>query len=205
MVGRVDDPEKDEKVAEEEQSPIEEVALVVPVTDDPTLPVLTFRVWTLGFLSCVLLMFLNTFFTFRTQPLTISAILAQILVLPVGKFMAATLPTKTIRLPFFGWEYSLNPGPFNMKEHVLITVFANCGVSYGGGDAYSIGAINVMKAYYKENLSFIVALIIVLSTQARSEISICFMFLCKNLVHKVIHQVHWCGKGMNFLKCVLFN
>lgn len=121
-------------------------------------------------------MFLNTFYTYRTQPLTISAILAQILALPLGKFMAAILPTRKMHVPFIGWEYSLNPGPFNMKEHVLITIFANNAVSSGGGDAYSIGAINVMKAYYKQNLSFIVALIIVLTTQASSHISFCFMF-----------------------------
>eukprot|EP01018_Ginkgo_biloba_P003687 Gb_13916 [translate_table: standard] len=154
-----------EKVGEDDQSPIEEVALVVPVTDDPTLPVFTFRVWILGFVSCILLMFVNTFFSYRTQPLTISAILAQIVALPIGKFMAATLPTRAMRVPFVGWEYSLNPGPFNMKEHVLITIFANSGVSFGGGDAYSVGAINVMKAYYKQNVNFLAALIIVLTTQ----------------------------------------
>ncbi|KAF6166352.1 hypothetical protein GIB67_034903 [Kingdonia uniflora] len=32
-----------------------------------------------------------------------------------------------------------------LKEHVIITISANCGVSYGGGDGYSIGAITVMK------------------------------------------------------------
>ena len=45
----------DKKVAlEEEQSPIEQVALVVFVTDDPSLPVFTFRVWVLGCMLCVL-------------------------------------------------------------------------------------------------------------------------------------------------------
>ncbi|KAF6168008.1 hypothetical protein GIB67_020117 [Kingdonia uniflora] len=38
-------------------------------------------------------------------------------------------------------------------------------VSYGGGDAYSVGAITVMKAYYKLNLNFICSLLIVLTTQ----------------------------------------
>ncbi|KAG2315256.1 hypothetical protein Bca52824_018378 [Brassica carinata] len=148
---------------EHERCPVEEVALVVPETDDPTLPVMTFRAWFLGLSSCVLLIFLNTFFTYRTQPLTISAILMQIAVLPIGKFMARTLPTTSHRL--MGWEWSLNPGPFNIKEHVIITIFANCGVAYGGGDAYSIGAITVMKAYYKQSLSFICGLFIVLTTQ----------------------------------------
>jgi hypothetical protein len=77
--------------------------------------------------------------------------------------MAKTLPTRDYRI--LGWSFSLNPGPFNMKEHVIITIFANCGVSFGGGDAYSIGAITVMKAYYKQNLSFLCGLFIVLTTQ----------------------------------------
>ncbi|KAJ0946837.1 putative oligopeptide transporter, OPT superfamily [Helianthus annuus] len=142
---------------------VEEVALVVPETDDTSLPVMTFRAWTLGVGSCIVLIFLNTFFIYRTQPLAISAILMQIAVLPIGKFMAATLPTKEYKL--LGRSFSLNPGPFNMKEHVIITVFANCGVSQGGGDAYSIGAITVMKAYYRQSLSFLCGLIIVLTTQ----------------------------------------
>ncbi len=162
------DPDLAEKEVED-QSPIEEVALVVPVTDDPTLPVFTFRVWVLGCVSCGVLMFLNTFFTYRTQPLVISAILAQILALPLGRFMAAILPTRKMQI--FGFKYSLNPGPFNIKEHVLITIFASNAVSSGGGDAYSIGAITVMKAYYKQTISFIAALIIVISSQARFYIS----------------------------------
>ncbi|GKV18804.1 hypothetical protein SLEP1_g29140 [Rubroshorea leprosula] len=148
---------------DEDRSPVEEVALVVPETDDPSLPVMTFRVWFLGLTSCTLLIVLNTFFTYRTQPLTISAILMQIAVLPIGKFMASTLPNTECSL--LGWRFSLNPGPFNMKEHVIVTIFANCGVAIGGGDAYSMGAITVMKAYYKQSLNFICALFIVLTTQ----------------------------------------
>ena len=87
----------DKKVAlEEEQSPIEQVALVVFVTDDPSLPVFTFHVWVLGCMLCVLLMFVNTFFSYRMKPFTISSILAQILVLSIGKFMEATPPSKKL-------------------------------------------------------------------------------------------------------------
>lgn len=157
--------ERMEEEEEHERCPVEEVALVVPETDDPTLPVLTFRAWFLGMVSCVLLIFLNTFFIFRTQPLTISAILMQIAVLPMGKFMARVMPTRTYRLFGGRWEFSLNPGPFNIKEHVIISILANCGVSYGGGDAYSTGAIVVMKAYYKQSIGFLCAVFIVLTTQ----------------------------------------
>lgn len=148
---------------DDDRHPVEEVALVVPTTDDPSMPVLTFRAWFLGIVSCSVLIFLNTFFIYRTQPLTISAILVQIMALPVGRFMARTLPTKQYSI--MGWSFTLNPGPFNIKEHVIITIFASCGVSSGGGDAYSIGAITIMRAYYKQTLSFILSLLIVLTSQ----------------------------------------
>ena len=61
-----------------ENSPIEEVALTVPITDDPTMPVWTFRMWTLGILWCAVLAFVNQFFFFRTAPLSISALTAQV-------------------------------------------------------------------------------------------------------------------------------
>ncbi|XP_057970245.1 oligopeptide transporter 3-like [Malania oleifera] len=148
---------------EEHRHPVEEVRLIVPETDDPSMPVMTFRAWFLGIISCVLLIFLNTFFIYRTQPLAISAIIVQVAALPVGRIMASTLPTR--KYTVLGRSFSLNPGPFNVKEHVIITIFANCGVSSGGGDAYPIGAITVMKAYYKQSLNFLCGLLIVLTTQ----------------------------------------
>ncbi|PIN12273.1 hypothetical protein CDL12_15110 [Handroanthus impetiginosus] len=144
--------------------PVEEVALVVPETDDPTLPVMTFRAWFLGLSSCAVLSFLNTFFSYRTQPLNISAVVMQIAVLPIGKFMAATLPEKSFAA-FGRWRVSLNPGPFNIKEHVIITIMANGGATNGGGDAHPMGIITVMKAYYKLSLNFIGAFLIVFTTQ----------------------------------------
>lgn len=144
---------------------VEEVALTVPTTDDPYLPVMTFRMWVLGITSCICLMFFNTFFSYRTQPLSVAATFAQILALPLGRFMAAVLPTTYYTLPVLGSRFTLNPGPFNIKEHVLITIFANAGVSFGGGDAYSVGVINIIKAFYKKNIHFIAAFLIVITTQ----------------------------------------
>ncbi|KAL2631236.1 hypothetical protein R1flu_015922 [Riccia fluitans] len=144
----------------DDQSPIEEVALTVATTDDPSIPVWTFRMWTLGMLSCVLLAFLNQFFSYRTEPLTISAVSAQIACLPLGRLMAATLPT---RKWFRGTplEFTMNPGPFNMKEHVLITIFANA----GAGGAYAIGIVTIVKALYKKPMTFFVGLAITVTTQ----------------------------------------
>ncbi|KAM7528653.1 hypothetical protein LguiB_032063 [Lonicera macranthoides] len=96
------DPQE-QPLPEEKRCAVEEVALVVPETDDPSLPVMTFRAWFLGLTSCVILVFLNTFFKYRTQPLTISAVIMQIAVLPVGKFMAATLPEREYSVLGYGW------------------------------------------------------------------------------------------------------
>ncbi|KAK1291811.1 Oligopeptide transporter 1 [Acorus calamus] len=143
--------------------PIEEVRLTVPITDDKDLPVLTFRMWVLGLISCALLAFLNQFFNYRENPLTITSISAQIAVLPLGKLMAATLPDKSIRIPFTGWSFSLNPGPFNIKEHCLITIFANA----GAGGVYAVNIINIVKAkaFYNRKLNPIAAMILSQTTQ----------------------------------------
>ncbi|KAM1682578.1 hypothetical protein ACFXTN_030844 [Malus domestica] len=46
----------------DENSSTEQVALTVPITDDPSLPTVTFWAWTLGALACALLSFLNQSF-----------------------------------------------------------------------------------------------------------------------------------------------
>ncbi|KAH6790681.1 oligopeptide transporter 7 [Perilla frutescens var. frutescens] len=144
----------------EENSPIKQVALTVSTADDPTLPVLTFRMWFLGTLSCVLLSFLNQFFWYRTEPLSITAISAQIAVVPLGQLMAARI-TDRVFLRGSRWEFTLNPGPFNVKEHVLITIFANS----GAGTVYAIHIVTAVKVFYQKQISFFVSLIVVITTQ----------------------------------------
>ena len=61
-----------------EECPIKQVELTVPKTDDPNMPLLTFRMWVLGIASCVILSFVNQFFWYRTQPLSLTSISAQI-------------------------------------------------------------------------------------------------------------------------------
>ncbi|KAG5514052.1 hypothetical protein RHGRI_035459 [Rhododendron griersonianum] len=69
---------------------MEQVALTNPVTNDRTLPAVTFCTW-LGTLVYALLSFLNQFFFFRQEPLSITSISAQIAVAPLRHLMAATL------------------------------------------------------------------------------------------------------------------
>ena len=56
---------------------------------------------------------------------------------------------------------SLNPGPFNMKEHVLITIFANS----GAGTVYAMHVITAVRVFYKQQITFFVSLLVVLTTQ----------------------------------------
>ncbi|KAF5194202.1 Oligopeptide transporter [Thalictrum thalictroides] len=141
-------------------SEIEQVALTVPITDDPTLPVLTFRMWVLGTLACILLSFLNQFFWYRKEPLTITSISAQIAVVPLGHLMASSI-TSRVFFKDTRWEFTLNPGPFNIKEHVLITIFANS----GAGNVYAIHIVSAVKIFYRKKLTFFVSLIVVITTQ----------------------------------------
>lgn len=146
---------------EEEGVTIEEVKLTVPETDDPTLPTLTIRTWTLGLLLCVFLAFVNQFFVFRSSPLTISAIAAQVASLFLGRFMAATLPDKTV------CGVQLNPGPFNIKEHVLITMFAQAGGGLKGSTAKAVDTVALIKlpAFFNRDISLIAAVLLLISTQ----------------------------------------
>ncbi|KAG0310051.1 hypothetical protein BG000_007201, partial [Podila horticola] len=114
----------------EENSPIPEVAAIVSNKDDPSLPVLTFRYWFMAVLFSLLLSFFNQFFWFRTKPMSISPLVIQLLAYPLGKFMARVLPSGR-----------LNPGPFNIKEHVLITLTANC----AAGTAYAVDITVIQK------------------------------------------------------------
>lgn len=150
----------DEK-EEANDSPIEQVRLTVPITDDPTLPCLTFRTWVLGITSCALLAFANQFFGYRQNVLSVTSVSAQIVVLPVGRLMAAILPNKVIRFPGTKWSFSLNPGPFNLKEHVLITIFANS----GSNSVYAVGIITIVKAFYHGNIDAVPAMLLSQTTQ----------------------------------------
>jgi hypothetical protein len=109
-------------------SPYQEVKAVVDNTNDPELPVNTLRAWILGITFAVLRTGIDQFFSLRQPGITISACLVQVLLYPIGVFMAKILPVKHVDI--FGRRISLNPGPSNQKEHMLVTVMAN--VAYGG-------------------------------------------------------------------------
>ncbi|KAE8733201.1 hypothetical protein F3Y22_tig00001478pilonHSYRG00402 [Hibiscus syriacus] len=87
---------------------------------------------------------------------------------PIGQFMAAVLPTTQFELPGIGSrKFSLNPGPFNMKEHVLISIFSNAGAAFGSGSAYAVGIVTIIKAFYNRKISFLAGWLLIITTQAK--------------------------------------
>ncbi|KAI8871554.1 hypothetical protein GQ42DRAFT_173772, partial [Ramicandelaber brevisporus] len=88
---------------EDEDSPYFEVRAAVSNKDDPSLPSLTFRVWVLGIVLNCLIAFVNQFFWFRANPITIGTLVVQIAVFPFAKAMEWVLPRTQFNT--FGWKW----------------------------------------------------------------------------------------------------
>ncbi|KAG2002633.1 peptide transporter MTD1 [Coprinopsis cinerea AmutBmut pab1-1] len=154
-----DDPNIDRDAAIqgvlEDDSPYPEVRSAVANTDDPDIPVSTIRSWTLGLIWAILISGLNQFFFFRYPSVTITGIVAQLLIFPMGRLWYKVVPNVKI----FGKE--LNPGPFSIKEHVLSTIMA----IVGAYSAYATDIIAVQRVLYNQNYNFSYQWMLVMSTQ----------------------------------------
>ncbi|KAI9572533.1 OPT oligopeptide transporter protein-domain-containing protein [Boletus coccyginus] len=127
----------------DDDSPYPEVRSAVANTDDPSIPTMTLRTWALGLILAVLMAGINQFLFFRYPSVPVGATTAQLVSFPLGKLWASYVPRKRI----FG--ISLNPGPFSIKEHVLITIMA----SVGALPAYATDIIAVQRVYYNQYYS----------------------------------------------------
>ncbi|KAI9183656.1 OPT super [Blastocladiella emersonii ATCC 22665] len=120
----------------------EMISKVVPTTDDTTLPSFTLRVWIIGTFFCFVLGAINTVFLFRSNSFGVSSYVAILLAYPMGNFLAKVMPS--VKFNFFGIEVDTNPGPFSIKEHVLISIFAGTGAS----SIYGIDNLGVQEIFY---------------------------------------------------------
>lgn len=84
------------------------------------------------------------------------AIAVQLLAYPIGQAMSKIPYPRN--WPLADW---FNPGPFNIKEHTMISIMATVGVS----SAYSTDIFIVQHAYYKQHLSAGYMILLTLSTQ----------------------------------------
>ncbi|KAF8256505.1 OPT oligopeptide transporter [Lactarius quietus] len=147
-----DDPNFDPTAfALEDESPYPEVRSAVANTDDPTMPVSTFRAWVMGLLWAILIPGVNQFFFFRYPSVTIT----QLLSFPICKAWARYFPNVTL----FGVD--INPGPFTIKEHVIVTIMAGVGAQ----SAYATDIVAVQKVFYNQHTNFGYQWLLVMSTQ----------------------------------------
>ncbi|KIY43237.1 OPT oligopeptide transporter [Fistulina hepatica ATCC 64428] len=145
-----DDPNLDSHAALEglleDDSPYPEVRSAVANVDDPETP-------------CKLIPGVNQFFYFRYPSVTITGIVAQLLAFPLGRAWARTVPNWSV----FG--IPLNPGPFTIKEHVLLTIMATVGAT----SAYATDIVAVQRVYYGEIYNFGYQWMMIMSTQLIGE------------------------------------
>ena len=141
----------------EDDSPYPEVRAAVPSTDDPTLPQNTIRAWVIGLILTTVGCGMNMSFSFHSPSFAITTFVTSILAWPIGNFWAWIVPDWKI----FG--ASLNPGPFNVKEHTIITIMAN--VSFGTGAAYATDILLAQNMFYKSNFGWGYNLLLIWSTQ----------------------------------------
>ncbi|KAF9261975.1 small oligopeptide transporter [Marasmius fiardii PR-910] len=138
----------------EDDSPYPEVRSAVANTDDPTMPVSTIRAWAIGIPAAILFAGVNQFFMFRYPSISFTTIVPLLLSYPVGRAAAAFIPRNWT---LFGYE--LNPGPFSIKEHVLITA------SVASESAYATDIVAVQRVYYNQVYNFSYQWFLVMSTQ----------------------------------------
>ncbi|KAL5526996.1 hypothetical protein ACEPAF_8725 [Sanghuangporus sanghuang] len=135
-----------EKVIETD---IDVATRLISLEDDTTQPVLTFRMWVLGIgLSCFGAV-LGQIFYFRPQTIFVSQLFLQIIGYIFGKVLEEIIPgpgNPSARLQMTDnrfWRF-MNPGPFNIKEHVAITIFS----STAADSALAISIFATDELYY---------------------------------------------------------
>ena len=171
-----------------------------PITAEPTLPCLTIRTWFLG--SHLVLFCPSLINSLVTTKIHISSVIAQIVVLPLVRLVAAYLPKKFIHIPGTKTFFSLIPGPFNLREHVLITIFANS----GSNSVYAINIITIVKVFYHRGIHPLAAILLSHTTQVIYVYALlrlydytywnCFIFFLNDLILWIIQLLGYGWAGL---------
>lgn len=111
---------------------------------DEDVPTSTIRAWTIGLLLTTVCSGVNGLFLLRYPIVYIGPYVVLLIAYPMGLAAARFLPSKEIS--FFGMKGNLNPGPFNVKEHVIIVAMANA--AFGGGAGYFLDTVVSLKKFY---------------------------------------------------------
>ncbi|ABN68038.1 oligopeptide transporter protein [Scheffersomyces stipitis CBS 6054] len=125
---------------------------IVPLEDDPSTPVMTFRYFLLSFIFIIPGAFISTMNSYRTTSAAYSIFFVQIASHWVGKWLARVLPHKKVKIGRF--SFNLNPGPWSIKETAMVTITASSGATGNQGTS----ALSLAEIYYGEKVNAAVAL-----------------------------------------------
>lgn len=160
----------------EDDSPYPEVRASVSNTDDPDMVCSTFRAYVLAFVLSTIAGGANILFSFRYPAPSVAPVVVQLITYPLGKIMAAVLPTHVFTLPKWlgGGQWSLNPGMFNIKEHALVAIAVNASVP----QAYCIACLTTLQSdqFYGDPKPVGFSIIFLLSSQL---IGLSFAGICR--------------------------
>jgi len=140
---------------------------------DEELPANTIRAWVLGLLLTTIASGLNALFSLRSPTLTISSFVVQLVAYPLGFGWAKVIPSRTFET--VGVQWSLNPGPFNMKEHGLIVIMANAAI--GNGVGYFTDTIVAQRGFYGQDFGWGFDIMLAFTTQVSTVHQSCLSFL----------------------------
>ncbi|PWN48094.1 hypothetical protein IE53DRAFT_212756 [Violaceomyces palustris] len=141
------------------EDPLAIIRQVVPETDDPDLPSLTWRALVIGTVFCVIGAAISQLFFYKSNSPSFSSYFVILVTLPLGKWLARRLPDRRIGIGRLSFE--LNPGPFSIKEHLLVAVLS----SSGAASAYASDIINIQELFFHQHMSNTAALTLLLTTQ----------------------------------------
>ncbi|KAG5924925.1 hypothetical protein E4U42_004528 [Claviceps africana] len=143
----------------QEDSPYPEVRSSVPPTDIDV-PINTLRAWSIGAILCTIVAACNVLLSLRRTPISISSTVVQLIAYPIGCGWAKFMPKRTFHV--FGRSIELNPGPFNTKEHTIITMMTAAGSSL----SYAIDILLAQEIFYKQKFKWGFQILLMISTQA---------------------------------------
>ncbi|RKF79772.1 Oligopeptide transporter 8 [Golovinomyces cichoracearum] len=131
------------------------VRRVVSLEDDPTLPTLTFRYFLLTCFFVIPGAFLSQMSHYRTTYAPYSVFFVQIASNYAGIWLAKVLPAWYIKIPFTKYGFNLNPGPWSVKEHVLVTLSAASGATYN----LAYAPVSIAELYFGQKINPLIAIV----------------------------------------------
>ena len=136
------------------------------------------------------------YFSFRYPSILFTPQSLALLAHPFGKFLALVLPYTVYQLPWWlgGRKFSLNPCPWNMKEHALIYIMTNVAPS----PPYVAHVFVVAEKYYGVTHGVWFELLLVLS---RDLTGIGLAGLCRGFTVKAASMI-W---PQNLVVCTFLN